>query len=186
MLSERHGRRTKMFVKLKTYDTSETLQYIKEKVARFAPNNGFEYTFLDDVFAGLYSKDQRIGALYRMFTILAVIISCLGLYGLISLVLSGKTKEIGIRKVLGAPVSKIITFISKEFVILICISNFTGWLISYFVIKGILNNYAYKAGISIWIFFAAWIIILFLAAISVAGRVAKAALTNPIDSLGYE
>jgi ABC-type antimicrobial peptide transport system permease subunit len=156
------------------------------KESSFAPNNQFEYTFLDDIFADQYSKDQRRGALYRIFTILAVIISCLGLYGLISLVLSSKTKEIGIRKVLGATVSKIIIFVSKEFVILICISTFIGWIVSYFVIIGILNNYAYKADISIWIFFAAWIMILFLAAISAAGKVVKAALTNPIDSIKYE
>jgi len=186
MLSERHGPRTKMFIKLITYDISETLQFIKNKAAHFAPNNQFEYTFLDDVFADQYSKDQRRGALYRIFTILAVIISCLGLYGLVSLVLSSKTKEIGIRKVFGATVTKMITLVSKEFVILISISTFIGWPVSYLVITSILNNYAYKASINIWIFLAAWIIILFLAAISVAGKVVKVALTNPIESLKYE
>ena len=85
MLSERHGPRTKIFVKLKTHDISETIQYIKGKAVHFAPNNQFEYTFLDEVFADQYSRDQRLGALYRIFTILAVIISCLGLYGLVSL-----------------------------------------------------------------------------------------------------
>ena len=186
MISERHGPRTKIFVKLKTHNISETIQYIKSKAAHFAPNNQFEYTFLDDVFADQYSKDQRLSALYRIFTILAVIISCLGLYGLVSLSLSIKTKEIGIRKVLGATVAKIITLVLKEFVILICISTFIGWLVSYFVVDNILNNYAYNAGISFWIFFAAWIIILFMTVLSIASRVLKAALTNPVDSLKYE
>ncbi len=186
MLSERHGPRTKMFVKLRTYNISETLQYIKRKAVQFAPNNQFEYTFLNEVFAGQYSNDQRLGALYRIFAILAVIISCLGLYGLVSSVLNSKTKEIGIRKVLGSTVTKIVTLVSKEFVILICVSAFIAWPVSYFIIKSILNNYAYKVGISVWIFIAAWIIILFLAVLSVAGRIVKTAFTNPIDSLKTE
>jgi len=186
MLSERHGPRTKLFVKINTSNFFETLQFIKSKAAYFAPNNQFEYTFLDEVFANQYARDQRMGALYRIFTILAVIISCLGLYGLVSLSLSSKTKEIGVRKVLGATVTKIITLVLKEYVILICISTFIGWSVSYFVINGILDNYAYKTGFSFWIFFAAWIIILFLALLSIASRVVKAALTNPIESLKYE
>ena len=113
-------------------------------------------------------------------------ISCLGLYGLVSLVLSSKTKEIAIRKVLGATVSQITTFVLKEFMILICISTLIGWSISYFLVNSILNNYAYKASISFWIFLIAWITILFLALLSVAHRVVRAALTNPIASLKYE
>ena len=186
MLSERHGPRTILFVKLKTHDISETLQYIKRQAAHFAPNNQFEYAFLDEIFADQYAKDQRRGALYRIFTILAVIISCLGLYGLVSSILSGKTKEIGIRKVLGATVTKITTLLLKEFVILICISTFIGWSVSYFVIQSILNNYAYKTSMSFWIFFAAWILILFPAVLSIAGKVVKAALINPVDSLKHE
>lgn len=186
MLSERHGRRTKLFIKISSKNISKTLQFIKSKAAEFAPDNRFEYTFLDEFFAEQYSNDQRVGAFYRIFAILAVIISCLGLYGLVSLVLNTKIKEIGIRKVLGATITKIITLVSKEFVILICFSAFIGWSISYFVIKNILNNYAYKAGISIWVFFGAWMIILFLALLSVAGKVVKAALKNPVDSLRQE
>ena len=186
MLSERHGGWTKMFVKLKTEDLTETLRHIRGTVARLAPNSRFEYTFLDDVFAGQYAKDQRMGDLYCIFTMLAIIISCLGLYGMVSLQLSGKTKELGMRKVLGATAAGIITLVSREYLILICISTFIGWPVSYFVIHSILNRYAYTAGISIWIFLAAWILILFLAMLSVAGRVVRSARANPIDSLKYE
>jgi ABC-type antimicrobial peptide transport system permease subunit len=186
MLSERHGPRTNLFVKLKAHDISKSLQFIKEKTTYFAPNNQFEYTFLDDVFADQYKNDQRRSVLYRVFTILAIIISCLGLYGFVTLVLSSKTKEIGIRKILGATVTEIIALVSREFMILICISTFIGWSVSYFVINIMLDNYAYKAGISIWIFINALIIILFLAVLSVASSVVKAALINPLDSLKHD
>lgn len=186
MLSERHGPRTKLFVKIRTQDISETLQYIKNRAAYFAPNYQFEYTFLDEVFAQQYANDQQLNALYSLFSLIAIIISCLGLYGLVSLALSNKTKEIGIRKVVGATVVKISTLLLKEFVILICISTFIGWFVSYFVIESILDNYAYNAGISLWIFISAWVIILFVAASSVAGKVLKAARTNPADILKYE
>ena len=186
MVSERHGPRTKIFVKLKPHHVSETLEFIKNQAAHFAPNNQYEYTFLDEVFANQYARDQRQGDLYRIFTILAVVISCLGLYGLVSLALNSKTKEIGVRKVLGASVPEIVALVLKEFVILLCVSTLIGWSISYFVICRILNNYAYQAGISIWIFLAAWLIILSLAVVSVAGRVITAALANPVDILQCE
>jgi len=186
MLSQRHGPRTKLFIKLKAHDIAETIKDIKKKAVLFAPNNQFEYTFLDDIFASQYAKDQKRGALYRLFTLLAISISCLGLYGLVSLALNSKTKEIGVRKVLGATVTRIVTLVMKEFVVLICISTMIGWFVSYFMINYILNNYAYKTDISIWIFLGAWIIILTLAVVSVAGKVVKAALTNPVETLKYE
>jgi ABC-type antimicrobial peptide transport system permease subunit len=186
MLSERHGPRTKLFIKLKTHDISESIEFIKNKATYFAPNNQFEYTFLDEVFADQYSNDQRVAALYRVFSILAVLISCLGLYGLVSLSLSTKTKELGIRKVLGASVANIVLYVLKEYLILICISTFIGWSISFFLINSILNNYAYKAGVSFWIFFTACIIIFILALLTVAGKIVKVALINPTDTLKYE
>lgn len=186
MLSERHGRRTRMFVKLRAQDITGSLGYIRQTLSRLAPDSHFEYTFLDDVFAGQYAKDQRLGNLYCTFTILAVIISCLGLYGMVSLILSGKTREFGIRKVLGSTVTGIITLVSREFLTLISLSTLIGWPVSYLVVNSILSRYQYRAGISIWIFLAAWIMVLFLAALSIGGRVLRSARANPLNSLKYE
>jgi ABC-type antimicrobial peptide transport system permease subunit len=186
MTSERHGPRTRLFVKLSPRNITGTLGLIEETVAGLAPGSSFEYAFLDDVFAAQYARDLRLGALYRVFTFLATFISCMGLYGLVSLALSGRIREIGIRKVMGATVPRIISLVLNEFLILICISTLIGWSVGYVVTAGILDNYAYQAGISPWVFVAAWLLIFFLAVVSVGGRVTAAALARPVDSLRHE
>lgn len=186
MLSERHGPRTKIFVKLKSSNISATLQFIRSKVTKFAPNNPFEFTFLNEFFARQYLNDQRISALYRIFASLAVVISCLGLYGLVSSAVNGRTKEIGIRKVLGSTIPKIVTLLSKEFVILICLSTLIAWPLSHLIIQRILDNYAYKVDIGIFIYLLSWMIIFSLALISVGSKIFRAAHSNPVDSLRSE
>jgi len=148
----------------RTYNNVSLQGTQNRKSAQFAPNFPFEYAFLDDEFTSQYTDDRRISALYRLFTLLAIIISCLGLYSLVSSVLVYKTKEIGIRKVLGATAIKIISLVSKEFLLLITLSTLIGWPLSYLIIKKILNNYAYRAPVSPWIFIAAGLTTLILAA----------------------
>jgi ABC-type antimicrobial peptide transport system permease subunit len=183
MLSERHGPRTKIFVKLKSDRIPETLQFIRGKAVKFAPNHRFEFTFLNEFFARQYLNDQRISSLYRIFAFLAVVISCLGLYGLVSSAVNGRMKEIGIRKILGSTITRIVTLLSKEFIILICLSTLIAWPLSYWIIKRIFDNYAYKVGIGIFIYLVSLVIILCLALLTVGSKIFRAAYSNPVDSL---
>ncbi|MCJ7680150.1 MAG: ABC transporter permease, partial [Candidatus Aminicenantes bacterium] len=126
-LSQRHGRYNFVFVKIRPEGVSETLATLKNRAAEFAPNNPFDFSFLDDEFNNQYGSDVQRGGIYRAFTLLAVFISCLGLFGMASFTAEQRTKEIGIRKVLGASISRIITLISRDFLVLLLVSNVIAW-----------------------------------------------------------
>lgn len=185
-LSQRHGRHSYIFVKIKPEDVSGTLRYLKKTAARFAPNYLFEYTFLDDAFARQYRSDRQRGTIYKYFTLLAIFISCLGLFGMASFISEQRTKEIGIRKVLGATITNIVIKISRDFVILLVLANIIAWPIAYFVMSGMLDNYAYRTNIPAWVFLATGVTALFIALLTICAKIIKAALANPVDSLRYE
>jgi len=185
-LSQRHGSHSYIFVKISPDDISGTLSYLEKKADEFAPNNLFEYSFLDDEFNRQYGNDQRRGEIYKTFTFLAIFISCLGLFGMASFTAEQRTKEIGIRKVLGASVTDIIALISKDFLVLLFVSNVIAWPIAYFLMNKLLNNYAYRTSIAVWIFIVSGMMALFIALFTVCMKIVKAALSNPVNSLRYE
>ncbi len=185
-LSQRHGSHSYVFVKIRPNDIPGTLAFLEQKAAEFAPNSLFEYRFLDDVFDSQYSGDQRRGNIYKYFTVLAVFISCLGLFGMASFTAEQRTKEIGIRKVLGASIVNILTMISKDFLLLLIVSNVIAWPIAYFLMKSLLNNYAYRTTIAVWIFIASGVTAIFVALLTVGIKIIRAAYANPVDSLRYE
>jgi putative ABC transport system permease protein len=185
-LSQRHGSHRYIFVKIRPNDVPGTLAFLEGKAAEFAPNNLFEYRFLDDVFDGQYRGDQRRGEIYKYFTFLAIFISCLGLFGMASFTAEQRTKEIGIRKVLGASIVNILTMISKDFLLLLVVSNIIAWPIAYFLMSSLLNNYAYRTGIAVWIFIASGVAAIFVALLTVGIKIVRAAYANPVDSLRYE
>jgi len=185
-LSQRHGSHRYIFVKIRPNDVPGTLAFLEGKVAEFAPNNLFEYRFLDDVFNGQYRGDQRRGEIYKYFTFLAIFISCLGLFGMASFTAEQRTKEIGIRKVLGASIVNILMMISKDFLWLLVVSNLIAWPIAYFLMSSLLNNYAYRTNIAAWIFIASGVTAIFVALLTVGIKIARAAYANPVDSLRYE
>ncbi|MFC2157063.1 ABC transporter permease [Acidobacteriota bacterium] len=185
-LSQRHGSHSYIFVKIKPDNVSGTIAFLKEKVSEFAPNFLFEYRFLDDVWNGQYSSDQRRGEIYKYFTILALVISCLGLFGMASFTAEQRTKEIGIRKVMGASITNILMMISKSFMLLLVVSNIAAWPIAYFVMERLLNNYAYRTNIAVWIFIVSGIVAVMIALITVWIKILRAAYANPVDSLRYE
>jgi putative ABC transport system permease protein len=185
-LSQRHGSHRYVFVKIRPNDISGTLAFLENKATEFAPNSLFEYRFLDDVFDGQYRGDQRRGEIYKYFTFLAIFISCLGLFGMASFTAEQRTKEIGIRKVLGASITNIFTMISKDFLLLLIVSNVIAWPIAYFVMASLLNNYAYRTNIAAWIFIASGIAAIFVALLTVGIKIVRAAYANPVDSLRYE
>lgn len=185
-LSQRHGSHRYVFVKIRPNDISGTLAFLEQKAAEFAPNSLFEYRFLDDVFDSQYSGDQRRGNIYKYFTFLAIFISCLGLFGMASFTAEQRTKEIGIRKVLGASIANIMMMISKDFLVLLIISNVIAWPIAYFLMANLLNNYAYRTSIAAWIFIASGVTAVFVALLTVGIKIIRAAYANPVDSLRYE
>jgi ABC-type antimicrobial peptide transport system permease subunit len=146
----------------------------------------FEYNFIDDEFAEKYQAEERIGNLAGIFAMLAVFISCLGLFGLASFIAEQRTKEIGIRKVLGASVANLWRMLSRDFVILVIISCFLASPIAYLYLKDWLSDYEYHTELSWWIFVAAGAGALVLTVLTVSFQAIKAAVANPIKSLRIE
>lgn len=164
----------------------ETLNFLKQKWEIYAPEYPFEYSFLDDRLNRIYQSEQKLGQSFNGFSILAVLIACLGLFGLASFLSEQRTKEIGIRKVLGASTRSVVTLFSKEFVKWIIISNIIAWPIAYFAMNKWLQNFAYRININIWFFIASGFVALVISILTVSYHATKAALTNPVDSLRYE
>ncbi len=185
-LSQRHGSHSYIFVKIKPDDISGTLAYLEKKAREFAPNNLFEYSFLDDEFNRQYGNDQRRGDIYRYFTILAIFVSCLGLFGMASFTAEQRTKEIGIRKVLGASIANIISLISKDFLVLLIVSNVIAWPVAYYLTDRMLNNYAYRTSITAWLFIASGAMAVFIALLTICMKIVRVAHSNPVNSLRYE
>jgi len=167
-LSQRHGSHSYIFVKIRPDDVSATIAYLEKKAVEFAPSNLFEYSFLDDEFNRQYVSDQRRSDVYKYFTFLAIFVSCLGLFGMASFTAEQRTKEIGIRKVLGASIADIIILISRDFLILLCASNVIAWPIAYYLMDKLLNNYAYRTSLAAWVFIVSGMMAVFIALLTVA------------------
>ena len=160
-----------------------SVQNIWEKIN---PNHPFEFSFLDDEFNQLYKSEQNFARLISGFTWLAIFIACLGLFGLASYMTEQRTKEIGIRKVLGASVGNILFLTTKQFIILILLANIIAWPLAYFFMNNWLKDFAYRINIGFETFIAAAFLTLFIAFLTVSYQAIKAAVTNPVKSLRYE
>ncbi len=150
------------------------------------PDVPFNYYFLDDNLNTLYQTEERMGTLFQYFTFLAIFIACLGLYGLILFSAEQKTKEIGIRKVLGATIQSIILLLSKEFIVLVISANIIAWPIAWFAMNKWLENFAYRINIGWWTFLLAGGIALVIALLTVSWQAIRAARANPVKALRYE
>ena len=175
-----------VFLRIGPENISQTLDDLAKTWKKFAPNYPFDYLFLDEAFEQLYRTDQRTGTIFKYFAILAIFISCLGIFGLAAFTAEQRTKEIGIRKVLGASVSGIVSLISREFVMLLTLANVIAWPIAFFLMNRMLKSYAYRTGLSAWIFLMAGAMAYFIALLTVSFQAYKAARTDPARSLRYE
>jgi len=175
-----------MLIRIPTGNISESIKSIETVWKRVIPTYPFEYYFLDENFDEMYRTEESIGTLLKYFTVLAVFVACLGLFGLASFTSEQRTKEIGIRKVLGANVSNITLLLCREFFLLVLVSNIIAWPVAYFLMKGWLQKYAYRTSLSVFIFVAAMGIALMVAFLSVSFQAIRAATANPVDSLRYE
>jgi len=167
-------------------DVSSALTFLEGKWREFAPEYPFEYIFVDEEFDMYYNFERRQGQLFTYCSILAIFISCMGIFGLASFTAEKRTKEIGIRKVLGASVSGIVVLLSREFVKWVLVANIIGWPIAYFVMNRWLQSFAYRVNIGVWIFVFSAFLVLIIALLTVSYQSIKTALADPINSLRYE
>jgi putative ABC transport system permease protein len=167
-------------------DIPETLSFFRKKWSQLSPAFPFEYTFLDEDFDKLYRSDEKVGRIVGIFSILAIIVACFGLFGLASFAAEQRTKEIGIRKVLGASVSGIIFLLSREFTKWVLVANILAWPIAYFSMNRWLQNFAYRKSIGVEVFILSGLVAVAIALATVSYQSIKAAVSDPIDSLRYE
>ncbi len=173
-------------IKVRAQRLSETLAFVESAWKEFEPDKGFIYSFLDDLLWQSYQTEDRISQLTTYFSGLAIFIACLGLLGLASFTAARRTKEIGIRKVLGATVTNLIGLLSQEFLWLVLIANLIAWPLAYFAMAKWLGNFAYRIEIGWWVFALAGGSAVLIALLTVSTQAIKAALANPVEALRYE
>ncbi len=173
-------------IRIRSDDVADTLSFLKTQWKEIAPNKPFDYFFLDDDYDKLYRAEKQIGTLFGLFSILAIFVASLGLFGLASFTAQLRIKEIGIRKVLGASVSNLVLMLSKEFALLVGIANLIAWPIAYYAMHRWLQDFAYRIDLEIWAFVLSGFLALFIALTTVSYQAYKVARTNPVDALRYE
>ncbi len=173
-------------VRFAPQNSKRTVQSISGEWHKYAGSQAFEYSFFNDDFAKLYTSEQRTGQIFSIFSIIAIFIACLGLLGLAAYTAEQRTKEIGIRKVLGATVTEIIFMLTKEFTKWVLIANIIALPAAYIFMKGWLENFAYRIDFNIWIFIFAGVSALLIAIITVSYQAVRAAMANPVESLKFE
>jgi putative ABC transport system permease protein len=173
-------------IKIQTNNLTKTVAELQKLWENTYPEYAYNGYFLDDNIAKFYQQENQMALVYKVFAGIAIFISCLGLYGLVSFMAVQRTKEVGIRKVLGASVSSIIYLFSKEFMVLIGISFVIAMPAAWYLMTGWLQNFAYRISLSVWVFILAIVSSILIAWITVGYKALKAALVNPVKSLRSE
>jgi putative ABC transport system permease protein len=181
-----YNRQSAFAVKLNTTNLSQTIAAIRTKYEAWFPGNLFDYYFLDESYNAQYQNDKLFGKVFGIFTSIAILIACLGLLGLSLYTVMQRTKEIGVRKVLGASVSNIVLLISRDFIKLVLIANFIAFPVAWWVMNSWLEDFAFRINISWWVFASAIILALFVAVGTLSFHAVKAAVTSPVKSLRTE
>ncbi len=175
-----------VFVRMKPENVRQAMGFLRSTWNTFAPNSPFEPVFLDESFEALYRADSRRGEIFRNFALLAVFISCLGIFGLSAYSAQQRTKEIGVRKVMGASIPDIVSLLTHEFIILVTFANGVALPIAYVLTDRLLRSYAYRTDLTVWLFLAAGLAAYIIALMTVSYQAFKAARTQPADALRYE
>jgi putative ABC transport system permease protein len=185
-ISNRPGYLNSIVIKISSENFGYIVDMLREKWREIAPNHPFDYFFLGDSFDSQYDAEERLSDLVASFAGLAIFIACLGLFGMASFAAEQRTKEIGIRKVLGASVPGVVALLSKDFLKIVGIANIVAWPMAYFVMKKWLQGFAYRTNIELSVFILTGFLALAIALITVSYQAIRAALANPVDSLRYE
>jgi putative ABC transport system permease protein len=173
-------------VKLAAGNPASTLAQLEAAWKRTVPNRPFVYTFLDDDFNAVYQRERRLQSTIAVFAGLAVFVSCLGLLGLAAFAAESRTKEIGIRKVLGASVANIIALLSTDFLKLVLAAIIVAVPLAYWAAGKWLQDFAYRAELSWWVFAGAGVLAVIIAFATVASQAWRAARANPVEALRSE
>ena len=173
-------------IKINTRNVPETLAFIERTWKEHSPEGDFSYTFLDDRLDRMYRTEKKLGKTFSIYTFIALFVACLGLFGLASFTTAQRTKEIGIRKVLGATGWNITLLTTKKIMAFVLMANAIAWPVAYFAMQNWLQNFAYRVDVGIWIFALSATLSLAIALLTVSYQTIKAAMANPVDSLRYE
>jgi putative ABC transport system permease protein len=175
-----------MAVRVRQNEVSSAIAFLQETWRNFVPDRPLVHFFLDEDLDKLYQAENRLGQVFRSFAMFASVIACLGLFGLAAFTSEQRTKEIGIRKVLGATEHGILLLFSRDFIKLVLLANLVAWPIAYFVMSRWLDDFAYRIDLSWTVFITAGTIALLIAILTVSYQAIKAAVANPVESLRYE
>lgn len=175
-----------VYAKLKGQDVQETIRYIETRWNEIFPQQPFEYSFLSERFNEQFGADEKRGFIFTLFTVLAILIACLGLFGLASYTVEQRTKEIGIRKVVGASEAMVVRLISKEFLILVSISMLIAFPLAFYFMRDWLQQFVYRTNLGLFIFILAGLITVTITFITIGFQAWRAANTNPAESLRVE
>ena len=175
-----------MLVRIAPGDIVDTMNFLENKWEEIVPHKPFEYFFLDESFDRQFRSIERSRSIFSYFSFLAIFIACLGLFGMASFTAEQRTKEIGIRKVLGSSSSGIVFLLSKELLILVAAANVFAWPIAYLWLKDWLQGFPYRVSITIFPFVVSALLVAFISFITIAYQAIRAALANPVDALRYE
>jgi putative ABC transport system permease protein len=186
LVMELGDNRENIVLRIDTKNIPAVINQIKNKWNSMAPGLPFNYTFMDNDFNNLYHAEQQTGKLFITFAIFAIFIACLGLFGLVTYAAEQRTKEIGIRKVLGAGVDRIVAMLSKEFVRLVFISSLIGFPVAWWAMDKWLQSFAYRINISWWVFAIAGLTIMVIALVTISFQAIRAAIANPVAALKNE
>jgi putative ABC transport system permease protein len=173
-------------VRIKPDDIPGTLNFMRNRWEKIFSNLSFEYSFLDDIFNRQFQEIEQSRKIFSYFSFLAIFVACLGLYGMASFSAVQRTKEIGIRKVLGSTTTGIVALLSRELVVLILLANLVAWPLSFLAMNKWIRNFPYHVSIGIEVFIGASLIVLLIGLLTVSHQAIKAALANPVKSLRYE
>lgn len=183
-LNPQEGRH--LSIKIQGGSIPETIAFIRETIKKFSPKYPFEYHFFDDIFNMAYIEEQKMERIFGIFALIGIFIASMGVFGLSAFIADQKRKEIGVRKVLGAPVSKIIYLLSRDLIKLVLLANIIGWPVAYYAMNQWLQNFAYRTNINIGTFLLSAVLTLLVSLGTLSFQTIKAATSNPVDSLRYE
>jgi putative ABC transport system permease protein len=173
-------------IRIRPDNVPDTLVFIEDKWKQLDPAHPFTYAFMDENFDRLYRREEKLGQIFSIFSMLAIFIASLGLLGLALFMAEQRTKEIGIRKILGASTARIFVLLSKEFAILVLLANVIAWPTAYIFMLKWLQNFAYRVDIQPWIFVLSATLAIMIALLTISAQALKVSMSDPVESLRYE
>lgn len=173
-------------IRLNTKNVLQSVEMIEDTWSSLLPGIPFDYSFMDDIYNQQYNNEKRTSDVFSIFTILALFVACLGLVGLTSFALEQRTKEIGVRKVLGASIEGLVAKLSGEFTRWVIVANLISWPLAYFIMDAWLASFAYRIDLELWMFLVSGLSALAISLITVSLQSVRAATRNPVNSLKYE